>query len=314
MVLLRLQVLILAIGCMPLVSCRAELKTGQPAGEIVLAFVTLLPQADFVRRVGGSHVRVGVLVGPGQSHHSYEPTPRQIAELSESQLYFRIGVPLEGALLPKISASARSLRIVDTREGVALRSFEGCNHGPGGAHGEHAEGQLDPHIWLDPRLVAIQAEHICKALCDLDSTNAGEYRTNLLAFQGELSKLHQRISQRLAPFTGQDIFVFHPAYGYFADAYGLKQVAIEAEGKEPEGKQLAGLIDRARKSKASVILIQPQFASASAHTIAGEIGAKVVELDPLPRDYIKDMERMSEIVAESFSGSGGEKSRLSPND
>jgi zinc transport system substrate-binding protein len=308
-----LRFVVLTVGFIALTGCRPQSRPGQPADVAVRAFVTLLPQVDFVQRIGGRHVRVGVLVGPGQSHHSYEPTPNQIAELSESRVYFRIGVPLEDSLLSRVKASAPSLRIVDTREGVKLLDFEGCGDDGDHVHANHGAQQKDPHIWLDPRLVAIQAGNICRALCEIDSAHTPEYRARLASFESELKALGDRISRKLAPLAGRDMVVFHPAYGYFAAAYGLKQVAIEDAGKEPTGKLLASLIDRSRRANTRVIFVQPQFAYSSAQTVANAIGARVVELDPSPRDYIRDMDRMASIVADGLGGEDARRSQLSSN-
>ncbi len=266
-----------------------------PTIGTVRAFVTILPQAYFVERIGGSHVTVGVMVGPGQSFHSYEPTPKQIADLAEAQVYFTVGVPFERTLIDKIRATNPHLVVVDTREGIKLRPSSEHDED---SHGHGEEG--DPHIWLDPMLVKIQARTIQEALSRLDPDHAADYEIHCREFQGDLDETNARITSELAPFKGREFFVFHPSFGYFGDAYGLKEVPVEEGGKEPGGSELARMIKRARSAGATTIFVQPEFASKSAETVAIEIGANVVTLDPLARNYLNNLGDMANKIAVSL--------------
>jgi len=280
-------------------------STDTKGQDKVDAVVSILPQAYFVECVGGDRVSVEVLVGSGQSPATYEPTPSQMVALDRADVYFRIGVPFENTLIEKITASLPDLNVVDTREGIRLRPIEGedareGHEGEGGEHQHH--GALDPHIWLDPNLVSIQARTIRDELVRLDPEGAQLCHSNLEGFQADLERVNSKIAQTLAPLKGSDILVFHPAYGYFADAYGLKQVAIETEGKEPGAKHLAEIIDRAKSRGVKVIFVQPEFAPDSAEAIAKEIGGAVVPMDPLAHDYIANLEEMADKVKASLQG------------
>jgi zinc transport system substrate-binding protein len=213
-----------------------------------------------------------------------------MARLGRSQIYFRIGVPFERGLIPKISSIFKDLKIVDTRKGVKLRYFR------------RSEGPQvpDPHIWLDPELVKIQAATMCKALSDSDPAHAAVFEKNLQAFQGDLDRTDAGIAAMLAPLKGSTVYVFHPAFGYFCDSYGLTEVAVEIEGKEPGPRQLTELIEKARADGVKVIFVQPQFAEESAEAIAREIGAVVVPINPLPRDYLKGLEDMAAVIKEAL--------------
>ncbi len=266
-------------------------------------FVSILPQKYFVERVGGDLVNVSVLVGPGQSPATYEPTPRQMSELSKAKIFFRIGVPFERSLVPKIESTFKNLAVVDTRKGIRLRRMAEKHAHDGKEHGEHHKdehrdeaGAPDPHIWLDPILVNTQAKSICDALSNVDPQHAEMYRKNLEDFQNDLDKTNVRIAKVLAPLKGTVVFVFHPAYGYFTDRYGLKQVAVETGGKEPTARQLAALIDRAKQAGAKVIFVQPQFDRRNAETIAKAIGGAVVSLDPLSPDYLQNLNDMASRI------------------
>ena len=263
-----------------------------PPAEI-RAFVSILPQAYFVERVGGSHVEVEVLVAPGQSPATFEPTPKQMAALSRADVYFRIGLPFEDRLLKKLTAASDRLKVVDTRRGIELRPMEE-------AHGHTHAGKGDPHVWLDPKLARIQAKNIADGLTRLDPAHEPIFRENLLAFQADLNRVDSIIAMILAPLKGMEFYVFHPSYGYFGDAYGLTQVAVQAGGKEPGAKQLAELIDKAKREEKRVIFVQPQFSQSSAKTIAGAIGGTVVPLDPLARDYLENLERMAREITRAL--------------
>ena len=279
-------------------------EQAQPAAvNRLTVFVSILPQAYFVERVGGRHVDVKVLVGPGQSPATYEPTPDQMSALAGARAFFRIGVPFEETLLPKIRGTFKDLEIVDTRAGITLRKMEAHEHEEheGEHEHEHEAGGDDPHSWLNPKLVKIQAKTICDALCRLDAANAVQYQQNLAKFQADLDALDARIAESLAPLAGRELFVFHPAFGYFADAYGLKQVPVEIEGKEPAAKDVAALVRRAREANVRVIFVQPQFSPKSATAIAREIGGAVVSLDPLARDYMKSLEAMAQQIGNALA-------------
>jgi zinc transport system substrate-binding protein len=252
-------------------------------------FTSILPQEYFVEQIGGDRVEVQALVTPGSSPATYEPTPRQMAALSGAKLFFRIGVPFEKVLVPKI-AETKGLRIVDTRKGITLRGMKARHH----------KSKNDPHIWLNPRLVKAQARTITDALIEVDPAGQATYENNLAAFIQELDALDAHLIEALAPVKGKTLMVFHPAWGYFADAYGLKQEPIEVEGKEPSGQQLARIIELAKDEGVRVIFVQPQFSKRSAMRIAEAIGGAVVQINPLARDYLNNLERVAAAVREAL--------------
>ena len=280
----------------------SQVARGQDGKAKISVFVSILPQACFLERIGGEHVAVEVLVGEGQSPHTYEPTPRQMAKLSTAKAYFRIGVPFEKGILRKIRQSHKNLVIVETQKGIAYRYLAGHDHGKsrGNDQGEKGHKTPDPHIWMDPKLVKIQARNIYDALCRLDPVHRRDYMENLKGFQADLDRVDARISRSLAPFKGRMMYVFHPAFGYFADSYGLVQAPIEIEGKEPGAKQLARLIERAKKDRVKVIFVQPQFSMRSAGTIAKEIGGVVVPINSLARDYLANLEKIAAAVEQGL--------------
>jgi zinc transport system substrate-binding protein len=273
--------------------------TGKAAADgraQIPVFVSILPQAFFVEQIGGKRVEVDVLVQPGQSPATYAPTPKQMTKLAQSRVFFRIGVAFENVLIPKIKNSMPHLNIVDTRKDIILeRQEEGHDD-----DGHHHDSELDPHIWLDPLLVKKQAANIYEALVQIDPEGEPEFKANLLSFSQALDDLHLLLSRQLAPVKGKSFFVFHPAFGYFARAYGLQQIAVETGGKKPSGRHITQLIDSARQQGVKVLFVQPQFSQKSAQVIARAIGGTVVAIDPLAKDYFSNMKKMAQAVKQSF--------------
>ncbi|WP_300671423.1 zinc ABC transporter substrate-binding protein [Desulfoluna sp.] len=271
----------------------------------VKAFVSIPPQQAFLERIGGDRVEVRVLLTPGESPAMYRPKPSKVARLAASDLFFRIGLPYETLLISKIKSMAGDLTVVDTRKGVALLSMgehshgEASEHTKGRGHGEdigNDEG-MDPHIWLDPMRVVAMAGTMRDALVAADPEGRLIYEAGSESLIRELVALHQTLSAALAPLAGETLYVFHPAFGYFADAYGLVQKAVEVEGKSPKGRALTRYIAQARAEGVRVIFVQPQFDRNAADKVAAAVGGVVVPLDPLAPHYFKNLRSMAEVVA-----------------
>lgn len=257
-------------------------------------FVSIPPQAVFVQSVGGSRVAISVLVPPGANHETYEPTPRQLQGISTARIYFRVGLPFEEAWLPRLTANAPGLTVVDTRRGVPL--LVGHDHGPSPGQA-HAEG-VDPHIWLDPVRVKVQARTIRDALAAADPDHRAEYDRNLTRFEAELTALDAELRDILARARQRRFLIYHPAWGYFAQAYGLEQIAIERDGKEPGPRSLAEFIDTARRSGLRTILVQAHSSDTTARRVAQALGGRVAPVDALPEDYFGTLRAVARLIAE----------------
>jgi len=287
------------------------------------AFVTITPQKFFVDKVSGGQVPVSIMIEPGANPHAYEPKPRQMAELAKANIYFAIGDSFDEIWLERILGASPGMSVVHTAEGIVkIPLAEEHHHGEEQPTGEHKDeghdaheagpshedhhgndhGTLDPHIWLDPSLVKIQVAHIRDGLSAMDPQRAELYAANAAAFENELSELDREIRSILDPIPqGKRTFlVFHPSWGYFAKAYGLNQVSIEVEGKEPSPRDLARIIAFGKESGARVVFVQPQFSQKSAAVIAKQIGATVVRLDPLAADWAENMRSAARALAEAL--------------
>jgi zinc transport system substrate-binding protein len=274
-------------------------------GEPVRVTVSIPPQAFLVKQIGGEFVSVAVLLPPGQSHETYEPTPQAMTRVSEAELFCKIGVPFETRLLSKIGGELKNVRTVDTWEGITFLAMTHAHEhaSPESAAG-HQAAASDPHIWLDPNLMKIQAANICAGLVDIDSSHKEVYQQNLRTLQHLLDETDRNIRDLLTPFHGRAFYVFHPAFGYFADAYGLRQEAIEVEGKEPTARQLADLIEQAARDSVRAVFVQPQFPKKQVAVVAGALNAEVVILDPLAEDYLSNLRDIAGKIAASFGREG----------
>ncbi|MDM7456686.1 MAG: zinc ABC transporter substrate-binding protein [Tepidimonas sp.] len=261
------------------------------AVEPLRVVVSILPQKQFVERVAGNAAQVEVLVRPGQSPATYDPTPAQLVELGNAQVYFRIGVPFEANWVPRFQSQFPKLRIVDTRQGIELAPMRGADGQPA------ASGARDPHIWTSPRLVKRQAQTIRDALIELAPAQREAFEAGYTSYAAELDALDAELRQTLAGKTQRRFMVFHPAWGYLARDYGLEMIPIEVEGKEPSPKALTALIEQARSLGVRVIFVQRQFSRTAAESGARAIGGEVVELNPLEEDFIGQARRAAAAIA-----------------
>lgn len=259
---------------------------GRTAGP-TRVFVSILPQKYFVKQIGKDRVDVRVMVQPGASPATYEPKSKQLVELSKTDIYFSIGVPFEKVWLKKIAAANPRMKVVHTDHGIEKIPMAAHVHHDQEKH--HNHGILDPHIWLSPPLVKMQAHTILSALQQVDPSHGTVYQTNYREFVSRIHELDGQLKTLFAEKQGLRFLVFHPAWGYFARAYGIEQVPIEIEGKEPKPAQLKELIEYARENRITVIFVQPQFSAKSADLIAKEIGGQVAFADPLAEEWMANL-------------------------
>ena len=283
----------------------AGLHSAAIGAEKIQVFVSILPQKYFVEKIGGDSVDITVLVAPHQNPENFEPLPSQMAALSKADVYFAIGAPFEATWLKKFTASYPRLRLVHTDDGIAKktmhRQMEDVPEMDGPSPHDHHHDGLDPHVWLAPPLVMIQARHIRDALVSIDSARAPEYEANFKSFMAELNMLDRKIKNIFATAKGEKKFlVFHPSWGYFADAYGLTQLAIEIEGKEPKAQEVTQVIEFAARHNIRTVFVQPQFSTRHAEIIAREIGGRIEAIDPLAANWDENLLKTAKAINASF--------------
>jgi zinc transport system substrate-binding protein len=264
--------------------------------EILDITVSIVPQEYFVKKIGGKRVKVNVMVEPGSSAELYEPKPQQLKALSDAEAYITIGVPFETAWKEKIIASNPKMLIINSDQGIEKIAMIAHEHHEGEEdnHQEETEENLDPHIWLSPKLAKIQAENIYQGLVKLDPKNQGSYQNNLTQFLQEIDQLDQQIKTNLKDIKNRKFIVFHPAWGYFAQDYQLEQIPIEVGGQEPSAAELGNLVKEAKAEKIKVIFAQPQFSTQTAKTIAKEIQGEVILIDDLAANWSENLLEVSQ--------------------
>lgn len=292
-----------AIGVMALFGSVSDGTTGQPI-EVV---VSILPQQEIIQELGGEEVSVTVLIPPGRSPATLEPSPRLMASVSDADLLMPLGLPFEHTVIARIhdiepelpicEGSPTSLAGVSTAEKIHHNAQDHRKH-------DHSGGS-DPHFWLNPQLTIEYAQQVCRCLCQTRPQACEAFTENLATYTEKLEAADHRIATRLTPFAGRTLFVFHPAFGHFAQRYGLHQVAIEFEGKNPTGRHLSSLIEDAKAQGTKVIFVQPQFAGTGAQAVAAAVGADLVELDPLAPDLLANIERIAARIMKTFERNTG---------
>ena len=270
--------------------------------------VNILPQKYFVEKIVKDKFTINVMVKPGASPHNFEPKPSQMRSLVASKVYFLIGDATEKNWIEKFKQNAKNTLFVDTTIGVEKIEMAKHEHEEVAQHDhkkdekdeEHDHSGLDPHIWLDPVLVKIQAKNIYEAMIKIDSANSDFYKTNYEEFIKELETLDSNIKTILAPHKDKAFMVFHPSWGYFAKRYDLEQISIEIEGKEPKPNELVELIEESKKHDIKIVFVSPQFSQKSAQAISKNIGANVVAIDPLSDNWNENLQKVATQIANSY--------------
>jgi zinc transport system substrate-binding protein len=272
--------------------------------------VSILPQKYFVERIAGDKASVIVMVGPGHNPATYEPRPQQLAQIEKAALYFEIGVPFETRWVETFRQINPALILVPLPTTIPLRAMTSDGDGDVGddsnnrnnssAHGHSHTGLMDPHVWLSPPLVKRIAESIKTQFVTIDSDNRDYYQNRYQHFIAELDELDQYIRRQLAGINNRKFMVYHPSWGYFAYEYGLQQIPIEVEGKQPGAKSLSRIIQQAQKLHVKIIFVQKQFSDRDAKTIADQVGARLLVVDPLAENYVENLKTVSRLFAESL--------------
>ncbi|MGM0536964.1 MAG: metal ABC transporter solute-binding protein, Zn/Mn family [Pseudomonadota bacterium] len=259
-------------------------------------FVSILPQKQLVEAVAGDLAEVEVLVPPGQSPATFEPGPRQMTRLSKALAYFAIGAPFEDTWLPRLKQAHPDVTFVDTREGIELMPI--AQH----LHAVPEDSTLDPkrldrHIWVSPRRMAKQTRNVGNALSELLPEHAEQIQSNAQRHGEALEALDRDMARTLRDVEGRAFMVFHPAWGYLARDYGLRQIPIEMDGREPGPRALQATIETAKAQAVKVIFVQRQFDQEVARAVADAVDAEIVAIDPLAEDVLANMRHIAEVLA-----------------
>ena len=250
-------------------------------------YVTIAPLRAIVEEVTGGDYNVEILVPNGASPETFEPTMKDLMALNDAEQIFSVGlINFEQSL---VSSVKESDRIVNLSDGIELLagSCSHCNHA-------HAHG-IDPHVWTSPRALKRMAENVGLAMQGV-APDSIKYRDNTDKLLRKLSNLDSLCNSEIVANGVDAIMIYHPAFTYYAKDYGIEQISVEQDGKEPSPRQLTALVERAREHNISKLLIQPQYSKDKLRALAAECGAEIVEVDPLSEDIIGEIERVTMII------------------
>lgn len=254
--------------------------TGKP-----VVVTSVLPQATVVEKLAGDLVEVIVMVPPGAHPGTYEPTMQQMMAVGKARAYFTVGhpnFPMEHTWLGKIREQAPSTKIYDTSKGIEMLAG-------------------DPHVWVSPKSMRFIASNVASGLAEVLPEHKELIEKNLKALQEEIDGVDARVGAALKGVSGKEFYVFHPAWGYLARDYGVIQREIEHGHKEPSPAELAHLIEEAKRAGVGTVFVQPQSSTHSAETVAKDLGARLVEIDPLAEDWSASVVHAAEAIKKALS-------------
>ncbi|WMJ79631.1 zinc ABC transporter substrate-binding protein [Clostridium sp. MB40-C1] len=280
------------VSCNILIGCSKNATTSnvEKNNKIPIS-VSIVPQETFVKAVGKNLVDVVTMIPSGQSPENFQPTPDLLEKFSKSKLYFSIGVPTEKtSIIPKASDLNPNIKIINLEKVVQ-------SHYP---DREFSPGMRDPHIWLSPKRVKVMIDSIKDELCKIDPPNKSFYEKNAKDYINNLNKIDKDIHSSLSHLKNKAIIVYHPAFGYFCDDYGLEMIPLEKDGKESTVQDLQQSITYAKEKHIKVIFYQAEVDSKQSKTFADEIGGRSELVEPLSADYIKNLQTMCDTFKKAL--------------
>ena len=271
---------------------------GKKEGGTRTISVTIEPQRYFAEKIAGDLFQINCVTPAGQSPETYDPTPQQMVQISQSQAYFRIGeIGFEQAWMKNLQSQNPDMVVFDLSEGMELIKNEEEVHEEGEAHHHHHHGSAGPHIWTSLPRGRVIAQHTCQAFIRLGPENQEAYQAGYQRLIEEIDSTEAEMKQLLQPLAGAAFIIYHPALTYFAREFGLKQLCIELDGKEPSPAQLKQLLETATQSGAKVVFVQQEFDQKNAELIAKETGCRLVTINPLSYNWHDEMIRLATILA-----------------
>ena len=313
---MKIWMKILPVAAVLIAALGGGMATGcsRPAegGKLKVA-AGLPPVAYLVKRVGGDAVEVGSMLKEGRSPHDYSPGVHEIRDAASSRLFFTTGMNFERKFVEPLKRGGT--RIVDVSRGIKRIPMEvSCDH-HGHDHHDHHHGHdhhhedhkdaLDPHVWLNADNACRMAETIRDELCGADPAHADLYRQNCEALLKELRECEAKLKADMAPYKGRRFYVYHPAFGYYAEMLGLRQEAFELDGREVTAARMLEVLRRAKEDKVRTIFTQPQFNPASVRVLEKEHGIKVVPADPLREDLLNNFRELGQALKSGFDSEAG---------
>ena len=260
-----------------LVSC----NSGNYSGKKDVITVSVSPFSYFAKAISGSDYDINVMVPASADPHIYEPVPGQIAALGSSVAYISDGyLGFEMTWLDRFYETNKTMKRLSLGDKIDPL-ISGHHH-----QGDHVEG-ADPHYWISPKCAMIMAPSVRELLCELNPLQKHKYEANYQRLVIKIQELDKKARELFSGVQNRSFMIYHPNLGYLARDYGLEEIPVEYEGKEPPPSRMKELIDRARKDRLKTVFVQREYDTKNAKAIAGEIGGEIRIIDPLSEDWQK---------------------------
>ena len=280
------------------ISCTTE---SDPKGKPVIS-ASILPQKYLIDKIILDKYEVNILIPTGASPASYEPSPLQINRLNDSKLYFRIGeIVFEKTWIEKIGAQNPALKIINLSKGISFLESEPHNHSTDEQNKHEGEDHVqhsgkDPHIWMSPKNMKVIAKNLLESLIETFPEDTQFFQTNYTGLIREIESIDSIYTESADILRGLNFLIYHPALGYLARDYNMIQHVLEFEGKEPGPAHIARIIDKSMKMNIQYIFVQRQFSIENAKTLAKEINAEIIVIDPLGENWYEQMLEIHNIL------------------
>lgn len=296
----KIIILVIIISTIAAGCSGSETENLEESNNKLNVIVSIEPQRTFVKKVTGELADINVVIPEGYSPANYQPSPKEIQNISSGEVYFSIGVESEKSfILPKLEDLNKEIEFIDLQKKV-MEKYEALHidEDDNDHDHDHEEGEIDPHIWLSPKRVVTIVEVVRDYMIENDEVNKEEYNENAKKYIQELNKLNEDLVDTFKELETKAFIIYHPAFSYFASDYGLQMVTIEEDGKEATAKRIQKVVDFAIENDIKVVFYQNEFDSSQANIIANEIDGEVVEVAPLSGNYIENMYQIRDKFAE----------------
>lgn len=245
--------------------------------------VTVEPLKYFTEQIAGEKFNVVAMVSSSDNPETYEPTAQQMINLAHSDMYIKVGaIGFERTWMKRIVKNTPHLIIIDSSDGIETEMTT-C-------------GTEDPHTWMSARNARIISENIYKALARIAPSDKEYFKERLELLHDRIDSTDVVVRKNLKATKAKTFLIYHPALTYFARDYGLKQMQIEDEGREPSAAQLENIISTAKQNKVETMFVQAQYKNRNTEIVAQSIGARLVEINPLNYDWTQEMVNISRLL------------------
>lgn len=291
---MKMKVSVIILTILFFISCNSSKKE-----DIQTLSVTIEPQKYFLEQLVGGKFKINCVVPNGSNPESFDLAPSQMLNIGKSKAYFKVGfLGIENTWINDIGKTNTDIKFIDCSEGITPIIEHDCDHHDHDHnHGHGHAGGVDPHTWSSPASAKIMVDNMYKAIIEIDSLNISFYTDNYNNLIAEINNTDSIIRSYTNNASCKSFIIFHPALSYFSQEYGLEQLSIEFEGKNPSPSQLKLLIDKAKADGVKAVFVQQEFDPKNAETVANAIGVKPIPINLLSYNWSDEMIKIGKAIA-----------------